>query len=143
MGTDLDLLGKRKSRGGMTKVGLVAAAVLVVLLAMFGFTLRDIYQSVSEVCQMATERHDGDNVTALMVLIESDTATYEERNRAIWALGQLGDERALPRLRALDTSEVQTKPYDRTAYIVQYSVEKAIRQIESDFTLTRWMYRGL
>jgi HEAT repeat protein len=79
----------------------------------------------------------------LIALIESENASYREKNRAIWALGQIGDRRALPLLQRLDTDEIQEKPYNPDQYIVQYSVEKAIRQINGSFSLTRWMYRWL
>jgi len=49
----------------------------------------------------------------------------------------------LPLLQKLDTDEIQKKPLDSDKYLVQYSVEKAIRQINSDFIITRWMYRWL
>lgn len=47
-----------------------------------------------------------------MVLVESDKFGYREKNKAIWALGQIGDRRAVPLLEKLYTGEVQEKPYD-------------------------------
>ncbi len=120
-----------------------AAVVLILGSATFCYTLRRIFVSVKEICAVAMERHQGDNVEALIALAGSQTASFRDRNRAIWALGQIGDKRALPLLEELDTDEKQKKPYDRSAYIVQYTVEKAINQINGGFMATRWMYRWL
>lgn len=130
----------RKFWAWAVPIGLVA---FLVGGGFFGYALRDIFLDVKEVCSEAKSRHPGDRVEALITLIESDDASFREKNRAIWALGQLGDRRALPLLRNLDTGEIQEKPYDPNLSIVQYSVEKAIRLIEDDFSLTRWMYRFL
>ena len=123
------------------RTGLIVVCVIIAIL--FAISMYQIFSSVRGVCRAATARYPGDNVEALIALVDSEDASFRERNQAIWALGQLGDDRALPLLRKLDTAEVQPKPYDADAYIVQYSVEKAIRQIESSFILTRWMYYWL
>jgi hypothetical protein len=120
-----------------------AIVICVVLAVLFAATMYQIFSSVRGVCRSATARYPGDNVEALIALIESDDASFREKNQAIWALGQIGDDRALPVLRKLDSEEPQPKPYNADAYIVQYSVEKAIRQIEGGFIMTRWMYYWL
>lgn len=119
----------------------LAVGALVVWVVGFAVSLRVIFRGVKTTCEAAQGRYPGDHVEALMSLAGSEQATFIERNRAVWALGQIGDRRALPLLRQLDTDEVQPKPLDASKYIVQYSVEKAIRQIEGGFSLTRWMYR--
>ncbi|MFH1844229.1 MAG: hypothetical protein ABIF77_13570 [bacterium] len=129
--------GKRRT------VIIVVALVIALGASLFVLTLRQIFTGVQDISQQAQEQYGGDRVEALLALTESEQNSYRDRNRAIWALGQLGDERALPLLRQLDSDEEQPIPYDRDAYIVQYTVEKAIRHIESDFTLTRWMYHWL
>lgn len=121
--------------------GLIVACAIVAIL--FAVTMYQIFSSVRGLCMAATAGHAGDSVEALIALVESDSASFREKNQAIWALGQIGDDRALPLLKRLDTDEVQSKPYNADAYIVQYSVEKAIHHIESRFSLTRWMYRWL
>jgi len=130
----------KKRWQGVAAVGIL---LLLGLFALFGLSLRHIYKSVTVVCLDAQGLHPGDKVEALLALIKSDNASFKAKNRAIWALGQIGSKRALPLLRELDTPEVQPKPYDSSAYIVQYSVEKAITQIESNISLTRWMYKNL
>ncbi len=121
----------------------IGLAVFVLGTCLFGYSLRQIFVDVDEACTGAKQRYPGDHVEALIALIEADDVPFKEKNRAIWALGQIGDRRALPLLRKLDTDEVQKKPYDPGRYICQYSVDKAIRHIEGDISLTRWMYRFL
>ena len=119
--------------------------IVVMAIGIGGFclSLRSIHSRVETTVRSAQSRYAGDAVEALITLIEFDSATFREKNRAIWALGQIGDNRALPVLEQLDTGEIQEKPYDPSAYIVLYSVRKAIKQIQSDFSLTRWMYTDL
>jgi hypothetical protein len=121
----------------------VVTALLLLTAVLFGVSLLQIYQGVSEICTFATDRYPGDHIEALIALTADEDAPFADRNRAIWALGQIGDERALSLLKRLDTPEIQEKPYDSNSFIVQYSVEKAIDQINSNFVVTRWMYRWL
>jgi hypothetical protein len=118
------------------------ATILLTIFLLYGIGCRLIYQGVREYSREAQESYSGAPVPALIALISDESAPYEKRNSAIWALGQIGDKRALPALQALNTSEVQTSPYDSTSYIVQYSVEKAIKQLNG-ISGTRWMYRWL
>lgn len=122
---------------------IILAAALIIGAGGLAYSLRGIFVDVSDMCEAATSRYGGDNVEALMALIESENSSTREKNAAIWALGQIGDQRALPLLQRVDTDEIQAKPYNSDQYIVQYRVEKAIRQIQSRFSLTRWMYRWL
>ena len=57
-----------------------------------------------------------------MVLVESEQHTYRDRNRAIWALGQLGD----PRVLALLQKHYTGKDSDEKNELSQYELEKAI-----------------
>lgn len=115
---------------------------LATVLALYGIGGRLIFKGVERCAHEAQATYGGDPAQALVALVEDEGASFEARNSAIWALGQLGDERALPTLNKLDTAEVQHPPYDSTKYIVQYSVEKAIKQING-FSAVRWMYRWL
>jgi hypothetical protein len=117
---------------------LIVATVLI----LYGAGCSLILKGVQRYTQEAKAAYGGAAVPALMALAVDENAPYDKRNGAVWALGQIGDERALPVLQELRTGEVQNTPYDSSAYIVQYSVEKAIRQING-FSVTRWMYRRL
>ena len=81
-------------------------------------------QSVQEYSAAAQRAHPhlGDDVSALMEFAESREHTSEQRTRAVWALGRLGDPKALPVLEALRTGE----PCDHSKAVCQYELEKAI-----------------
>lgn len=121
----------------------IAIIITIITVAvLYGAGARLIYNGVKSAATEAQSNYGGDAVGALVALVGDQDAPFEKRNSAIWALGQLGSDRALPILTQLDTNEEQEPPYDSTSYIIQYSVEKAIRQINR-ISLTRWMYRGL
>ncbi len=73
----------------------------------------------------AMREFPGDRVEALVALVESDRS-FGERNRAVWALGQLRDRRALPVLKRYYTGA----PCDHARYLCQYELKKAIRLLE-------------
>jgi hypothetical protein len=54
-------------------------------------------------------------------------------NQDIWALGQIGDNRALPTLKRLHTGN----KCDHDVDLCQYELEKAIDQVESGINITR------
>jgi len=129
----------------MIKKPTLEIAIIITIITVFvlyGAGARLIYNGVKQYTTEALASYGGDAAGALIALVEDESASFEKRNGAIWALGQLGSDRALPVLTRLDTDEIQEPPYDSTSYIIQYSVEKAIKQINR-FSLTRWMYRGL
>lgn len=107
------------------------------------YSFYSIYQSVFEISMKAKNNFGFDTVDSLVALVKSDKYSYYEKNQAIWALGQIGDKRALPTLSKLDTDEIQQKPWNSKKYIVQYTVEKSIKQINSSFIATRWMYKSI
>ncbi len=74
----------------------------------------------------AMGEYPGDRVQALMAFVDSDRHSLDERNRAVWALGQLGDRRALPVVKKYYTGA----PCDHARYLCQYELQKAIRSIE-------------
>lgn len=70
----------------------------------------------------AQSRFPGDPVTALISVATSEEIGISDRNRAIWALGQLGAGEALPNLQAM----VSNERCDHESRICQYELEKAI-----------------
>ncbi|MDF7824926.1 HEAT repeat domain-containing protein [Pontiellaceae bacterium B12227] len=124
------------------KLEIAIVITCITVLVLYGFGARLIFKGVQQYATEAQATYGGDAVGALVALVEDENASFESRNSAIWALGQLGSDRALPILTKLDTNEQQEAPYDSTSYIVQYSVEKAIKQING-FSTVRWMYRWL
>jgi len=94
-----------------------------------------IQAGVAEDVARAQREFPGDRVEALMALVESDHHPFAERNRAVWALGQIGDPRALPVLRKHYTGA--TCQHDK--FLCQYELKKAIDA--SDNVNSSWMAR--
>src|SRR3972149_8151924 len=82
--------------------------------------------TVREKCLLAQGRYQGDCVETLIAHLQDANNPIGERNSAIWALGQLGDTRALPVLESYYTGNIPNRePWDKT--ISQYELKKAIK----------------
>jgi hypothetical protein len=96
--------------------------------------------SVKEKCVLAQGRYGGDCVGALSDHLEDENNPYGERNDAIWALGQLGDGRALLILEKYYTGVIPDRePWDET--ISQYELKKAIDLTRGGFNITSYIWR--
>jgi hypothetical protein len=108
---------------------------------MFLITCSWIGLSVKEKCKVAQEHYSGDCVEALSEVLGDENNSYGERNDAIWALGQLGDARALPVLREYYTGEIPDRePWN--GVISQYELKKAIKLAEGGFNATHWVWKN-
>jgi hypothetical protein len=103
---------------------------LIVITAAMGLTylgFRIWFKSeINQICNHATSLYAGDKVGALIGLLESDKQSLKTKNNAIWALGKLNDQRALPVLKKLQTG----KECDHTRYVCQRELKKAIDNLE-------------
>ena len=123
---------------GILIVLLVCVAVIILLSLWVELHLK-------KTCEMATRKYPGDKVEALMMSVESkeygyNAHLYRANNRAFWALGQLGDKRALPFLRNLLTGE----PCDHETNLCQGEIKEAIQRLESNqFNLPKFLWRGI
>lgn len=96
--------------------------------------------SVRDKCTLAQGRYGGDCVEALIAHLQDESNPLRERNSAIWALGQLGDSRALPVLQSYYTGNIPDRePYDQT--ISQYELKKAINLAQGGFNITAVFWR--
>jgi hypothetical protein len=110
-------------------LGLLAIAYLAVCL--------NIGSGVRSVSGMAVREFPGDRVSALMALVESEQHGFRDRNRAVWALGQLGDSRALPLLEQHYTGE----PSDERNELSQYELKKAIALCKGATNISALVWR--
>ena len=78
-----------------------------------------------------------DPVTALISVATNEEAKLSERNRAIWALGQLGSPEALPTLHVLVTGE----KCDHDELICQREVETAIEACSGSTNIGAMIWR--
>ena len=126
---------------------LLRGTLIVLLVCVVGILVLSlsIELGVKKTCGMATRAHPGDKVEALMKSVKADEYGYDAHryranNHALWALGQLGDERALPFLRNLATGE----PCDHETNLCQGEIQKAIRKLEGNgFNLPAFLWRGI
>lgn len=111
--------------------------IIVVVFFLFIFSMISIRSSVKIACFEAINIFEGDCVEALIQITQSDNHDYEQRNHAIWALGQLADDRALPFLEELLKESTEDGCY--SGGICRIEVEKAIKWC-SEGNITSWMY---
>jgi hypothetical protein len=91
-------------------------------------------------CEEAKRYKEGDCVEALTAVVDDEKMGFWERNRAIWALGQLGDERALLVFEKHYTGKIpEREPLGEL--ISQYELRKAIRLAEGGVNLSAWVWR--
>jgi len=114
----------------------VILLIIMVLIAFLG-SIMSIGAGVSKYCKEAQNYHKGDCVQALITYIDSNEHDLSTKNKAVWALGQLGDERALPVLRKYYTG----MPCDHERYLCQYELEKAIKWCETKNNLLGPLWR--
>lgn len=138
--------GKLKSTSRLRRIvfrGIpITLVVCAVLLSLFTLWIE---LQLKNICVEATREYPGDQFEALMKSVKSDkygynAHLYKANNYSIWALGQLGDKRALPFLRHLLTGE----PCDHETNICQGEINKAIQKLSShQFNLPKYLWRGI
>ena len=112
------------------KIGGAIALVLVLAAVVTTVALRaSITGSLREIAGQArqAEPDAADDVTALLAWVGDDSVPVAERNRGVWALGQLRDARALPVLRSLAVEECR-----HGQDICQHELQKAVTLCEGD-----------
>jgi hypothetical protein len=114
-----------------------AALVVVVLLGTFIAVGVSIGSGVRGASAAAVDEYGGDRVDALMAVVDSPRHSLTERNRAVWALGQLGDARTLPTLERYRTGE----PCDHARFICQHELAKAIRACHGSTSVSAFLWR--
>jgi len=123
--------------------GLIVLFLFLLLTIFYAITCNMIFQDVKSICINAQHQYNGTPVQALVELLNDDDQGFESKNKAVWALGQIGDAGALPTLKKLETGIPCEKPCPKHKYICQYELAKAIEGCSGGFSLTRWMYRTL
>ncbi len=83
----------------------------------------------------AMEEFPGDEVEALSALVQSETHTWAERNRAVQALGQIGDSRALPILETFYTGQA----CQHEKFLCQVELRKAIDRCRGKNWAPAWL----
>ena len=96
---------------------------------------------VKRQCRDATSEYGQEQcVDALILLLNDENRGFSARNSAIWALGQLGDSKALPVLESYYTGDIPARePFDKV--ISQYELKKAINLAKGGLNLTAVFWR--
>ena len=129
----------RSSKFAVVKKVLVYGALTCLALFLFVFvtTCWSIRSSVKEISVEATQEFRGDRIEALMSYVDSENHSLRQRNRAVWALGQIGDERALPVLEKWYTGG----PCDHDNSLCQRELQRAVKGCKGAFNATAWLPR--
>lgn len=96
-----------------------------------------VESQVQETCKMAMSVYPGDKIQALINVSKNQNSCTKDKSRALWALGQLGDKKALPYLIENYGSIEET---DICIYEAQFAIEKI--QNES-FNLPGFLWRNI
>ena len=130
--------GGRWSCGRLVRfISRAAVIALVLSAALLLGTTWLIESGVHAASNAALLEQPGDRIPALMAYIESPTHTLQERNRAVWALGQLGDARALPVLEKHFTD----RPCEHGRALCQHELRKAIRLCRGAANMSAFIWR--
>lgn len=76
--------------------------------------------------ETAQATQPGNQIDSLVAYLQSSEPALDDKNRAIWLLGELRDPRALPALEALDRGE----PCNHAPFVCQYELRKAVDKIQ-------------
>ena len=115
---------------------ILAIVVGILIAAYLGVSIM-IGWGINKESRSAMARFPGDRIEALTALVDCQDCKLEDRNHAVWALGQLRDKRALPVLYKYHTG----KPCDHSRQICQYEISKAIRWTEGNSFMLPQIWR--
>lgn len=121
-------------------IGFLAAIGASVLVLFFVITCTWIGVDVKTRCQEAKKDYGGTCVEALSKLVDDENQAFRNRNSAIWALGQLGNNEALPILEKYYTGNIPDRePLNEV--ISQYELKKAIKLLSDGKNITAIFWR--
>ena len=116
----------------------VSAVFLLFVIAGYAAVFASIHADVTDAGLSAMTRYPGDRAQALCTLVDCQICSLDERNRAVWALGQLRDARALPTLMKYYTRQKCNHASD----LCQHELQKAVEAIQRKYPA--WLgYRDL
>lgn len=105
-------------------------AVFFALLVIAAGATYIIINEVETICFKTQKLFPGDAVESLISALKTENFSIREKNQIIWALGEIGDKRAVSILRTLESREKCDKPCDPNTKICQYGIQKSIKHCE-------------
>jgi len=109
----------------------------VLLPITYGLACWNIGAGVKSISEKALEIYQGNAVSALLEYVDSKEHSLLKRNRAVWALGQLGDPMALPVLNKHYTGS----SCDHARFLCQHELRKAIKLCKGSWNASAWTWR--
>jgi hypothetical protein len=132
---------KIKTKDIIQRLLYVGAIGISIFFLFFVVTCTWIGFDVKSQCKDATSQYGGDCVESLISLLNDENRSFRSRNSAIWALGQLGDGRALPVLKSYYTGDIPNRePLDKV--ISQYELKKAVNLTSGGLNITAIFWRS-
>jgi hypothetical protein len=123
------------------KIIYIIVVGISIFLLFFVITCSWIGYEVKNQCQSAKGEYGGDCIKALISLLNDEKKGFRDRNDAVWALGQLGDSRALPILKSYYTGIIPSRePLNKT--ISQYELKKAKNLTSGGFNMSAIIWRN-
>ena len=130
---------KKKGKLRGLKKALIYGLLSFLVVCLIGFVsvCFSIRSAVKDMSTKAVKEFPGDRVQALIAYVRSENYTLRKRNRAVWALGQIGDQRALPVLESYYTGG----ECDHDKHLCQRELKHAIYGCKGGLNLTAWLPR--
>jgi hypothetical protein len=94
-----------------------------------------IHRDAEALAAQARQEFPGDEVEAVLAFVQSPDRSLDERNRAVWALAQYGDTRALPVLEHFYSGG----PCDHERFLCQRELRKAIDRSLGHSRIPEWL----
>lgn len=133
----MDAIKKKDIVQGLLFLCAIGVSIFVLF---FVVTTTWIGYDVKSQCQNAKGEYSGNCVESLISLLNDEDKSYRERNSAIWALGQLGDPRALSTLENYYNGNIPDREsLDKT--ISQYELKKALNLANGGVNITAIFWR--
>lgn len=127
----------KKMKQPIIFIGAIGISILVLF---FVITCTWIGFDVKTKCFDAKKEYGGSCTESLINLLEDENRGFRARNSAIWALGQLGNSKALSTLQKFYTGNIPDRePLDQT--ISQYELKKAINLTSGGKNITAIFWR--
>ena len=115
---------------------IIGASLVIIFICAVAIIMVSINRGVKERIDIAQEKYQGNAEDALIAYLSDTTnSPWDRTDVAIWTLGQIQSQKALPILKEMYNSDPEGNTchgrHDKV--LCQYGIYKAIRAIESNW----------